>query len=82
MPFLQQVADHYYIKGDIERRCFVFPNRRSMAFFKKWLGEAIVRAEKSGLSPKPVICPRMLTINDFFFKVADMNQADRVSQLL
>ena len=81
-PFLQQVADHYYIKGDIERRCFVFPNRRSIAFFKKWLGEAIVRAEKSGLSPKPVICPRMLTINDFFFKVADMNQADRVSQLL
>ena len=81
-PFLQQVADHYYNIGDIQRRCFIFPNRRSMAFFKKWLGEAIVRAEKSGLKPSPVLCPRMLTINDFFFKVGQMCQSDRVSLLL
>ena len=44
-PFLKQVAEHYYNKGDIERRCFVFPNRRSMAFFMKWLSEAVADAD-------------------------------------
>lgn len=81
-PFLQQVADHYYNKQMIERRCFVFPNRRSMAFFKKWLGEAVVDARKSGSAVRPLIMPQMITVNDLFFKVAEMSPADRVAQLL
>ena len=78
-PFLKQVADHYYSRGDVERLCFVFPNRRSMAFFRKWLGEAVASA---GPMSKPVVAPKMLTINDFFFGASGMRQADRVTQLL
>ena len=36
-PFLKQVAEHYYNIGDIESRCFVFPNRNRFvgkSFFK------------------------------------------------
>ena len=81
-PFLKQVAEHYYSKGDIERRCFVFPNRRSMAFFMKWLSEAVANAARSGLEVKPLISPLMFTINDLFFKVCGCKPADRVTQLL
>ena len=81
-PFLKQVAEHYYSKGDIERRCFVFPNRRSMAFFTKWLSEAVANATKAGLATRPLVSPCMYTINDLFFKVAGCRPADRVTQLL
>lgn len=77
-PFLQQVADHYCRSGNIEKLCFVFPNRRSMAFFRKWLSEAIATSGNA----RPILSPPMLTINDLFFRVADMQQADRVTQLL
>ena len=72
-PFLKQVAEHYLSKGDIHDRCFIFPNRRSMVFFKKYLGESL---------SCPVILPKMLTINDFFFSVSGMASADRVTLLL
>lgn len=82
-PFLKQVADHYYNKGDISRRCFIFPNRRSMAFFRKYLGEAVVsHAQCGGDDVSPVMAPQMLTVNDFFFKVVGLTQADRVALLL
>ena len=76
-PFLKQVADHYYNKGNISDRCFVFPNRRSMAFFRKYLSEAV-----SEDGSCPLVVPRMVTVNDFFLKVGGMVQADRVAQLL
>lgn len=72
-PFLKQVAEHYLSKGDIHSRCFIFPNRRSMVFFKKYLGEALTI---------PVVMPRMLTINDFFFSTSGKQSADRVTLLL
>ena len=72
-PFLKQVAEHYLSLDNLEKRCFIFPNRRSMVFFKKYLGEALV---------KPIVTPKMLTINDFFFTVSGKNQADRVTLLL
>ena len=75
-PFLKQVADHYHQSGDIDRRCFVFPNRRSMVFFTKYLGEAVSRA---GV---PVVAPVMLTINDLFYKAAGLQASDRVRLLL
>ena len=77
-PFLKQVADHYYSEGSIDKRCFVFPNRRSMAFFTKYLSEAVV-ADQGAV---PMIAPKMLTINDLFFKASGLVQASRVSQLL
>ena len=73
VPFLKQVAQHYVLNGDIGNKCFIFPNRRSMVFFKKYLGESLTH---------PVITPKMMTINDFFFTVSSKNQADRVTLLL
>ena len=75
-PFLKQVADHYMDSGDISLRCFIFPNRRSQVFFKKYLGE-LVRAGGS-----PIIAPRMFTINDFFYNIAGTRPTDKVSLLL
>lgn len=74
-PFLKQVADHYYNIGDISSRCFVFPNRRSMVFFSKYLCEAV-----KGNSP--VVAPAMLTVNDLFYKAAGLLASDRVRLLL
>lgn len=76
IPFLKQVADHYYNKGGIQGRCFVFPNRRSIAFFSKYLSEAVAGGDS------PVIAPEMLTINDFFLKAGGVRTLDRVRLLL
>lgn len=77
IPFLKQVADHFYIKGEIERCCFVFPNRRSMVFFRKYLAEAVAHSGSA-----PLIAPRMLTINDLFFEAGEVKAEDRVKLLL
>lgn len=74
-PFLKQVADHYFSLGDISRRCFVFPNRRSMVFFTKYLCEAVY----GGI---PIVVPQMYTINDLFQKATGMGVSDRVRLLL
>ena len=81
-PFLKQVAEFYYNTGEIGKYCFVFPNRRSMAFFMKWVAEAVASANKDGMKPRPIAAPQMLTINDFFFKSDEKKQADRVTLLL
>ena len=81
-PFLKQVAEYYYNKGEIGKYCFVFPNRRSMAFFMKWVAEAVASAAADGRGSRPVVAPRALTINDFFFQSDDKKQADRVTLLL
>ncbi|MBR2064210.1 MAG: PD-(D/E)XK nuclease family protein [Bacteroidales bacterium] len=73
-PFLKQVADHYYKTGNIEERCFVFPNRRSMVFFRKYLAESV--------SGRPLLVPRMMTINDLFGKASGLHVTDRVRLLL
>ncbi len=77
IPFLKQVADHYYMQGGIERRCFIFPNRRSMVFFRKYLCEAV--AENAAA---PLLLPPMYTINDFFYRAAGLQSSDRVRLLL
>lgn len=74
IPFLKQVADHYYKKGRIEDRCFIFPNRRSMVFFRKYLAEAV--------TGRPLLVPQMLTINDLFGRAAGLQTTDRVRLLL
>ena len=75
-PFLKQVALHYY-KRPAGRLCFIFPNRRSMVFFRKYLSEVV--AENSDV---PVRAPDMFTINDFFVNVHGGGNADRVTLLL
>lgn len=74
--FLRQVAEYYYTNGEVERFCFIFPNRRSIAFFSKYLSEAVKGADK------PIVAPEMFTVNDFFYKVSGRKSIDRVTQLL
>ena len=75
-PFLQQVVRHYFSAGDISRRKFIFPNRRSQVFFTKYLGEEV---KASGT---PVVAPGMMTINDFFYTLSGFRATDRVTLLL
>ena len=78
-PFLKQVADHYYDRGDISSRCFVFPNRRSMVFFRKWLS---MRVAEGGADSKPIKAPQMLTVNDLFYKIGNLHVTDKVTLLV
>ena len=78
VPFLKQVAQYYHESGKVGDRCFIFPNRRSMAFFRKYLAEAVVA---SG-ADVPLMMPQMLTVNDFFYKVSASDPADKVRLLL
>lgn len=75
-PFLQQVAQHYYASGNADKLCFVFPNSRSLAFFKKYLAEEV---RKSG---KPMMAPELCAINDFFYRIHGVPKTDRVQLLL
>ena len=63
-------------RGGISGQCFIFPNRRSQVFFTKYLGEAV---REGGT---PIVAPKMLTINDFFFRISGDKPADRVNLLL
>lgn len=75
-PFLRQAAEKFFSEGDVSGRCFIFPNRRSMVFFRKHLAEAAAGGDA------PVIAPEMLTINDFFYRIYDVGVTDRVTLLL
>ena len=76
IPFLKQVVRHYMAKGGIQGLCFIFPNRRSQVFFTKYLGEEVKAAAI------PIVAPKMLTINDFFFNISGSRPAGRVRLLL
>lgn len=88
IPFLQQVARHYFAAAEIEKLCFVFPNRRSAVFFKKYLQEAVsdpqvnAAAFGHGGAVRPIVMPQLLTINDFFQRIHGGVAADRVTLLL
>ena len=75
--FLKQVAEHWYSAGDIRKTCFIFPNKRSLAFFRKYRAETV--AEDGG---RPVEAPVMTTVKDFFLEAAGVSAAGRVSLLL
>ena len=60
-PFLKQIALRYLAGEDISSKVFVFPNRRSQVFFKKYLSEAVAS------TGRPIVAPEMLTINDFSY---------------
>jgi len=77
IPFLKQVAAHY-LATDIEGTCFVFPNRRSAVFFRKYLGDLL----REGGADRPMLAPKSLTINDFFYKVQGGEVTDRIRLLL
>jgi CRISPR/Cas system-associated exonuclease Cas4 (RecB family) len=70
------VAAHYW-GPDIQDTVFVFPNRRSMVFFRKSLSE-----EVAAHSPSPILSPRLYTVNDFFYRVYDVDVTDRITLIL
>ena len=74
-PFLRQVAAHYLAGGAICKTCFIFPNRRSLVFFRKYLSESL----EAG---KPMLAPALFTVNDFFYHVYDVEVTDRIRLLL
>ena len=76
-PFLKQVAGHY-LAADIQDTCFIFPNRRSSVFFRKYLGDLL----REGGADRPLRAPRSLTINDFFCEVYGGEVTDRIRLLL
>lgn len=57
-PFLRQVVDHYFESAGTT--LFVFPNRRSQVFFKKYFGEKMLE-ENVGAG-----MPQLTTISDLF----------------
>lgn len=73
--FLRQVAAAF-VAGD-ELNCrFVLPNRRSVKFFQKFLGQEY--GKKWG---SPIFSPQIGTINELFIELADLLPADPVEQL-
>ena len=58
--FLKQVADHYIKEANFSDLEFIFPNRRSSVFFRKYVCSAAARLGKA------VIMPECTTINDLF----------------
>ncbi len=73
IPFLKQVAGHY-CGSSIKDKCFVFPSRRAMLFFSKYLAESV--------GGTPLIAPEMMTINDLFYRMTGAVKTDRLSLLL
>ena len=73
-PFLKQIASLFFDKygTDIYHLAFVFPNRRSGIFFRKYLSE---------IASKPIFSPSILTINDLFYKLNSKQPADRIKML-
>ena len=75
-PFLKQVAQHYHPAPEISRMCFIFPNKRSVSFFHKYLGEECAAAHEA------MIAPECIAMNDFFAKLGGLRPADRLASLV
>lgn len=76
VPFLKQTASHYFALGEMDKLCFILPNKRSCAFLRKYFAES---AAESG---KPLLSAEITTMNEFFFNLDSLRKADRVQQLL
>ncbi len=55
---------------------FVFPNRRSMKFFQKYMGE-----EYGRITGKPLFSPQMLTISELFGQLSGLQTVDPIEAL-
>ncbi len=71
--FLRKVAEHYLGSTDISRLQFVFPNRRSTVFFRKYLCETL--EQRGGPA---ILAPAMTTMGDLFLKASGMRKAERI----
>ena len=76
IPFLEQVARHYYAEGGVEDLCFIVPNRRAKLFFEKYLAGCVAEAGR------PLCAPEVYTMDDFFYTLAGAEKTDQVHLLL
>lgn len=73
--FLKQVADHYSHSEDFSRTLFIFPNRRSLAFFRKYL------CERARMESKVRLLPVLTTVSDFYTNLSGLREADNITLL-
>ena len=73
MVFLEAVAERFAHRQTLDRTCFVFPNRRSGTFFKRYLGIA---------AGKPVFVPNVVTIDELFARIAGITETEEKVRLL
>lgn len=74
---MSQVARHYFRQGEVDRKCFIFPNRRAINFFGKYLSDLVAQEGQQAM-----MVPPMCTINDFFYRVSGFVPTGRVALLL
>lgn len=76
--FLRLVAAAYVNNegAAVGEKCFVFPNRRSLIFFQKYLGE-----EYGKSFGKPLFSPQMVTISELFTSISGLRQIDPIEAL-
>jgi hypothetical protein len=67
--FLKLVARDIYEKfgGNLQQICIVFPNRRSILYFNKYIAQII---------EKPVWAPKCLTISEYIQQFSNLRKAD------
>ena len=72
--FLRSVAGQFYslTGGELRGYCFVFPNRRSSLFFRRYLGET---------ADRPIFSPAITNINDLFTELSGLHSLDRITLL-
>jgi PD-(D/E)XK nuclease superfamily len=70
-PFLKELAEDI-IKNNhrLDKLTIVFPNRRAALFFNKYLTESL---------SKPSWSPRLLSIEEFFSELSNLQEPDRLS---
>ncbi len=73
-PFLSQVAHAYATResDNLYRYCFVFPNKRSAAFFRHYLEKCVTRG---------TMMPAITTISEFVSDLSPLTEANRYEQL-
>lgn len=76
--FLRLVAAAYVSNegASVGEKCFVFPNRRSLIFFQKYLGE-----EYGKSFGKPLFSPQMVTISELFTSISGLRVIDPIEAL-
>ncbi len=68
--FLQELAEEIYSShADLSKVTVVFPNRRAVLYFRKYLGELIT---------KPVFSPKLLTFEDFVSGLSPLRVPDKL----
>lgn len=78
--FLEQVTGHYFESSFSEDFVFIFPNRRSLVFFRKYFENAV--RDAASMTDSSILEPRMLTVNDFFSRTTGKTTMDKVSLLV